>query len=111
MSRLQTTSREPGRAAVLAVGVMMLLVSGPPAAQAQSARPDTRQMTCAQAQSLVKQRGSVVMTTGPSTFDKFIANVSYCLPEANMMRPKFAPTKDNPKCPVGNKCFRSRNVR
>ncbi|WP_299475367.1 hypothetical protein [uncultured Roseibium sp.] len=88
-----------------------LFLSGQSSLQAQSARPDTRQLTCAQAQSLVKQRGSVVMTTGPSTFDRFISDVRYCLPETNMMRPKFAATKDNPKCPVGNRCFRSRNFR
>lgn len=75
------------------------------------ARPDTRQLTCAQAQALVKQRGSVVMTTGPTTFDKFVATSNYCSPDAKMLRPKFAPTKDNKKCAVGNQCFRSRNFR
>ena len=97
--------------AVMLTGALALILGDVAAAVAQAGRPDTRQLTCAQAQSLVKQRGSVVMTTGPTTFDRFIANVSYCLPESNMMRPKYAPTRDNPKCPVGNKCFRSRNFR
>ena len=111
MPNANKTPRSARWLAVLASGAMAFVLSDLPGAFAQSGRPDTRQLTCAQAQSLVKQRGSVVMTTGPTTFDKFISNVSYCLPDSNMMRPKFAPTKDNPKCPVGNKCFRSRNVR
>jgi hypothetical protein len=80
-------------------------------AQAQAGRPDTRTMTCAQAQALVKQRGSVVLTTGPTTFDKFVADARYCLPQTNSVRAKFAPTKDDPKCPVGNRCFQNRDRR
>ncbi|WP_434053604.1 MAG: hypothetical protein RDA78_01475 [Roseibium sp.] len=94
-------------AVAVAAATLMASVSG---AYAQ-ARPDTRQLTCAQAQALVKQRGSVVMTTGPTTFDKFVATSNYCSPDAKMLRPKFAPTKDNNKCAVGNQCFRSRNFR
>ena len=96
-------------AAVLIAGVT--LVASVSAAYAQAGRPDTRQMTCAQAQALVKQRGSVVMTTGPTTFDKFVATSNYCSPDAKMLRPKYAQTKDNKQCAVGNQCFRSRNFR
>jgi hypothetical protein len=80
-------------------------------AQAQAGRPDTRTMTCAQAQALVKQRGSVVLTTGTNTFDKFVADARYCLPQSNSVRAKFAPTKDDPKCSVGNRCFQNRDRR
>ena len=88
-----------------------LTLTGVLPASAQSGRPDTRQMTCAAAQAFVQERGSVVMTTGPTTFDKFVANARYCDPHANALRAKYAPTKDNPKCAVGNQCFRNRENR
>ena len=100
----------PRFAALVACAVLMSALTLQ-TALAQSGRPDTRQMTCAQAQALVQQRGSVVMTTGPTTFDKFVANASYCLPQTNSVRAKYAPTKDNPKCAVGNRCFQNRDRR
>nr|WP_319385741.1 hypothetical protein [uncultured Roseibium sp.] len=101
----------PFCAAVAAVGLTAVTLMASVSVTHAQARPDTRQLTCAQAQALVKQRGSVVMTTGPTTFDKFVATSNYCSPDAKMLRPKFAPTKDNKKCAVGNQCFRSRNFR
>lgn len=91
--------------AMVSLGLTVSLV------QAQSGRPDTRQLTCKQAQELVKKSGSIVMTTGPSTFEKFVASARYCQPQANQVRAKFAPTRDNPECAVGYRCFQNRNNR
>ncbi|WP_305987662.1 hypothetical protein [Roseibium sp. MMSF_3544] len=110
VSRFDKSPSRAWRALLLLCALSFLAQAQQPAA-AQSGRPDTRKLTCSQAQDLVKQRGSVIMTTGPTTFDTFIADVRYCMPQTNQMRPKFAPTLDNPKCAVGNRCFRSRNNR
>ncbi|MEP0236057.1 MAG: hypothetical protein ABJO97_10950 [Roseibium sp.] len=75
------------------------------------ARPDTRTMTCAQAQALVKQRGEIVMTTGPNTFERFIADARFCYSRTPLTAPAFAPTKDNQKCAVGKRCRQQRNYR
>ncbi|MEM9634522.1 MAG: hypothetical protein AAGA50_24545 [Pseudomonadota bacterium] len=99
------------RLAGRAVGVVVLSALATQTALAQAGRPDTRQLTCAQAQSLVQQRGTVVMSTGPTTFEKFISDARYCLPQTNQVRPVIAPTKDNPKCPVGNRCYQNRRIR
>ncbi|CTQ44575.1 hypothetical protein [Roseibium aggregatum] len=80
-------------------------------AMAQAGRPDTRSMTCAQAQELVRKSGSIVLTTGQSTFDRFVANGSYCRPQTGQVRAKFAPTRDNPQCSVGYRCFQNRTQR
>ncbi|WP_460084142.1 hypothetical protein [Roseibium sp. LAB1] len=80
-------------------------------ATAQAGRPDTRSMTCAQAQELVRKSGSIVLTTGPSTFDRFVANGSYCRPQTGQVRAKFASTRDNPQCSVGYRCFQNRTQR
>lgn len=51
------------------------------------------------------------MNTGPTTFEKFISDARYCMPQTNQVRPVIAPTKDNPKCPVGNRCYQNRRIR
>ena len=95
---------------VFVAAALFLAVSVVPGL-AQTARPDTRQMTCRQAQDLVRQRGSVVLTTGPSTFDRFVANGRYCEPQTAQVRAKFAPTRDNPQCPAGYRCYQNRGQR
>lgn len=66
-------------------------------AEAQSRRPNTQGMTCAQVQSLISQRGSVVLGTGPHTFDRYVANRNFCEAGEVLFR-DFVKTKDNPKC-------------
>ncbi|WP_246270725.1 hypothetical protein [Hongsoonwoonella zoysiae] len=70
---------------------------------AYAARPDTRAMTCRQAQSLVERYGAVVMTTGKYTYFRFVSQRNYCDPW-EVLRPKVAPTRDNPACIVGYAC-------
>jgi hypothetical protein len=51
---------------ILSAGTMLC------AAGAAYARPDTRAMTCAQTQALIKSDHAVVLTTGPDTYDRFV---------------------------------------
>jgi hypothetical protein len=60
-------------------------------------------MTCAQAIGLVASQGAVVLTTGPHTYDRFVANGGFCLPGEAPLR-AFVPTSDASKCPVGYLC-------
>lgn len=66
-------------------------------------RPDTRSMTCAQAQSFVQQNGAVVMATGDYTFDRFVTTQAYCLLEETA-KIIYAPTLDAAECPVAFYC-------
>ncbi len=87
------------RTAAAAFAAMMLIF----ATAAEAARPDLRRMTCAEAQQLVARHGAVVMTTGPHTYFRFVANQGYCDPwEAIFV--KYSPTRDTPQCPVGYEC-------
>ncbi|MEE1613829.1 hypothetical protein [Microvirga sp. CF3016] len=71
-------------------------------AWAQS-RQLTTAMACNQAQSLVATQGSVVLNTGATTYDRFVASGAYCgLGEAP--GPGWAPTKDVARCLVGSRC-------
>ncbi|MFZ1814268.1 MAG: hypothetical protein WBO55_05575 [Rhizobiaceae bacterium] len=73
------------------------------AATAAHARPDTRTMSCNQAVGFIQQNRSVVMTTGPHTYERIVAGHGYCGPTAQPT-PMTAPTYDNPRCRIGYRC-------
>ena len=73
------------------------------ASPADAQRPDLRSMSCAQAQGLIASRGAVVMSTGQFTFDRFVANASFCTRE-EVTRRAYTPTGDNPRCALGLRC-------
>ncbi|WP_417694516.1 hypothetical protein [Roseibium sp.] len=68
------------------------------------ARPDLRQLTCAQAQNMVRDNGQVVFTTSNTTYSMFVSNRRYC-DARQSVRTQFGPTADNPRCPVAYECF------
>lgn len=73
------------------------------ATPAHAARPDTRAMSCQQAQNLVRSRGAVVMTTGQYTYERIVSGLGYCESDEETAI-MTAPTRDNPKCRVGYYC-------
>ena len=83
------------------VGTLALLLAH--AQAVAQALPDTRSMTCAQAQDFVLQRGAVVMATGQYTYDRFVSSHAYCTPELNL-KAFYAPTIDVYECPVAYRC-------
>lgn len=83
-----------------------LLVAGTSIAQA---RPNTLNMTCGQAAATVATYGAVVLSTGLNTYDRFVANTSFCLP-GEYADEATAPTIDTPYCPIGYTC-EQRNFR
>lgn len=64
-------------------------------------RPDTRKMTCEQVQSLIHQRGGVVLTTGQYTYDRYVAGRRWCDYPAVPVSVRV-PTKDTNSCMVKN---------
>ena len=67
------------------------------------ALPDTRTMTCRQAQDLVNRSGAIVLSTGKYTYDRYISARGYCdVPYGPDLA--YVPTRDNPNCPVGYRC-------
>jgi hypothetical protein len=66
-------------------------------------RPSTQAMTCGQAQGLVASRGAVVLNTGPTTYERFVASQGFCQFD-EMIQPMWAPTRDTPQCPIGYRC-------
>jgi len=77
-----------------------LLTSG---SIAEAARPNTLDMTCAEAAATVARAGAIVLSTGVHTYDRFVATGAYCLPLETTER-ALAPTIDTPYCQVGYRC-------
>ncbi len=96
LSRLAIVALTGGGAALAGIQV----------SEAQSGRPNSTTMTCSQVQAMITQRGAVVMSTGQYTFDRYVANFSYCQ-HGEFLRRDFIPTKDNNKCFV-RRCDPSR---
>ncbi|KLK93982.1 hypothetical protein AA309_05795 [Microvirga vignae] len=71
-------------------------------AMAQSAAT-TLAMTCQQARQIVASRGAVVLRTGPTTYDRYVRDSSFC--ERSLTAdPAWVRTADTAKCPVGGVC-------
>ncbi|WP_349359944.1 hypothetical protein [Stappia sp.] len=92
-------------ARVLSVGLIGGLCAVMATTGALAARPDTRTMTCAQAQDLVQRSGAIVLSTGQYTYSRFVADRRYCA-HYEILRPNYAPTRDTAQCPVAYRCER-----
>ena len=82
--------------------VFILCVSAG-ATLAQS-RPSTPQLTCEAARGVVQSRGAAVLSTGGSTFDRFVRDQSFCF-HGQVLKATFVPTVNNSQCLVGFRCF------
>jgi hypothetical protein len=74
------------------------------------ARPDTRTMTCPQAKAFVKQNKAIVMSTGPSTYERIVIGQGLCS-STQIAKLIVAPTVDERKCRVGYTCEEAPNDR
>ena len=78
-------------------------------AQAQG-RPSTLDMSCNQAQSLVRSRGAIVLSTGGQNYDRIVSSRRFCTQDEEEI-PTWAPTRDMAQCFVGSRCEPSRSMR
>lgn len=86
----------------LAPALIGLAMAGPPSGA--DARPATTAMTCAAAAALVARSGGIVLDTSASTFDRYVSDRRFCMPD-EATRPAFERTRDNPQCFIGYTCF------
>jgi hypothetical protein len=69
-------------------------------AHAQSG-PTTLSMTCAQARGAVTSQGAIVLRTGPTTYDRYVRDSSFCALQETAW-PAWVRTADIAQCPVRN---------
>ncbi|MER2269637.1 hypothetical protein [Methylobacterium oxalidis] len=65
-------------------------------------RSVTARMTCNDVMRLVKTEGAIVLNTGPGP-ERVVRDRSFC-EFTEIAELRFAPTRDNPQCPVGYRC-------
>ena len=68
-------------------------------------RPTTTGMLCASATQLVASRGAVVLSTGPNTYDRYVASGAACQ-RGEGIEAAFERTSDVVQCFVGYRCTR-----
>jgi len=83
-----------------ALAAMAISVTMVPLAEA---RINTLDLTCNQARDLVYSRGAIVLSTGRHTFDRFVADRSFC-PGGDYTKRAYVPTLDRRSCNIGYTC-------
>ncbi len=85
------------RTLLLSVALSFLAGSAP------AQRSSTLAMSCAEAVGLVASAGSIVLSTGQHTYDRFVSDGRFCSFGEHLW-PANAPTADARRCPVGYTC-------
>ena len=70
------------------------------------ARPYTPRLSCAAVAAIVYSRGAVVLSTSPTTYDRYVRDRSLC-EYTEVLQPAWVFTADNPQCFIGYTCFES----
>jgi hypothetical protein len=84
------------------LALTIALVSLASSAGAQP-RPSTLSLTCEQARALVNARGAVVLSTGATTYTRFVISSAFC-ERSETTEPVWARTADAAQCLVGSRC-------
>ncbi len=77
-----------------------ILLSGISVAEA---RPNTMNLTCAQARGLVRSHGSILLSTGRYTYDRYVVSVGFC-PFGDYAKSAYVQTRDRNSCRIGYTC-------
>ena len=59
----------------------------------------TLSMTCGQAGRIVTSQGAAVLRTGPTTYDRYVRDTSFCALQETVW-PTWVRTADVPQCPM-----------
>jgi hypothetical protein len=70
------------------------------------ARPTTTGLPCASVAGLVASRGAVVLSTGPNTYDRYVASGAACQ-RGEGTEAAFERTSDAVQCFIGYRCTRA----
>lgn len=90
--------------AIAALVACLVLCAASPESFAQG-RPDTTRMSCAAAKALVTRQHAIVLSTGPTTYDRYVADEGFCQSD-EVGRAAFVPAADNSQCFIGYYCIR-----
>lgn len=84
------------------IALALSLVCLATAASAQR-RPFTPALSCGQTAQIISANGAVVLSTSPTTYDRYVRDRSFCLRDQTI-DPAWVATADTPQCFVGYRC-------
>ena len=90
-------------AIALSVVAVTAIASGAQAMIAE--RVNSQDLTASQVKQLIQKNGSVILSTGPGLFDRYVSNQSHCLSSSHDTKAAFVPTADSASAFVGYTCF------
>lgn len=83
--------------------LVVLAATGLPTRAMAQSGPTTLSMTCAQAREIVASQGAAVLRTGPTTYDRYVRDGTFCALQ-EIARPAWVRTADTAQCPIGGVC-------
>lgn len=83
---------------------LALLACGLAVTPALAKRPFAPALSCGALQSMVHRNGGVVISTSPTTYDRFVSDGSYCQ-QTEITRPAWTTASDDPQCFIGYTCM------
>lgn len=86
---------------MIRVAILAGLLAATAVPAAGQGRPDVRQMSCGEVQSLIARRGAVVLTTGPHLYDRYVAGNRFCT-HPEVATPVRVRTRDTDRCIIHN---------
>jgi len=81
---------------IVAIISVLLLVA---ATYEAAARPDTRSMSCDQIKTLLSKSGGAVLSTGPTTYDRYVSSSGRGCKVGQVAQRTSVPSRDG-ACPV-----------
>jgi hypothetical protein len=94
--------RSPARLTA-AIAAAALAYGGSLEPASAQARTATTTLSCSAAAALVTERGAIVLSTGPTTYDRFVAGGSAC-DRYQTTEPAYERTADAQQCFIGYRC-------
>nr|WP_319485960.1 hypothetical protein [uncultured Cohaesibacter sp.] len=73
------------------------------ASASASPRVDSQSLTAAQVKQVVQESGSVLLSTGPGLYDRYVANGAYCF-FGEQPKAAYVPTANSSSAFVGYTC-------
>jgi len=66
-------------------------------------RPYAPKLSCGEIKGMIQQKGAVLLSTGPFTFDRFVRDQGYCM-QGEITDPAWIVSLDQPQCYAGYTC-------
>ncbi len=85
------------------LSIIALILAAVPAVAIAQPIGASLSMSCDQAKGIVAVWGAAVLRTGPTTYDRYVRDASYCTRQERI-QPAWVRTADTTQCPIGGVC-------